>query len=430
MSSDFTSDATAGLPGPSWFVERRRAAAERFASAEMPTTAEEVWRYSRIGDLDLAGRRPVADADAAEAGDRACELAAAVTEAATTVITVDGRTAIEGDVPPGVTVGVADTASESAVGAALDRAFDAGPDPLHDLHDAFCQPIEFKVADGADVGPIVVVRESVDPDVVSFPRLVVRAGQNSRVSVIEVFVSADGEKTLAFPVTELIADRDAHLTYSSVQILGDSSWQLARLASSVSQNATVRAGVVAFGSDYSRLRCDTTLDGRGANGDLFAGYLGNGSQLLDFRTFQDHRAPDTTSNLLFKGALADRSSSVYTGLIKIRPEGRGSQAFQTNNNLKLSPDTFAESVPNLEIENNEVQCSHASTVGPIDPEQRFYLESRGVPTERAERLIVRGMFDEVFAALHLGGLDRIVRESLDHQLESTEFVALDAETGP
>ena len=120
--------------------------------------------------------------------------------------------------------------------------------------------------------------------------------------------------------------------------------------------------------------------------------------MLDFRTFQDHAAPDTTSNLLFKGAVGDQAASVYTGLIQVEKNARGTNAFQTNRNLKLSDDAWAESVPNLEIENNDVHCSHASTVGPIDEDQRFYLESRGVPPEVAERLIVAGFFDEVLEA--------------------------------
>ena len=123
--------------------------------------------------------------------------------------------------------------------------------------------------------------------------------------------------------------------------------------------------------------------GRGATGDLLAVYFGEGDQTLDFRTFQDHDAPDTTSNLLFKGAVGGHSRSVYTGLIQVEKEARGTNAFQTNRNLKLSDHAWAESVPNLEIENNDVHCSHASTVGPVDEEQRFYLESRGVPPTRS-----------------------------------------------
>ena len=124
----------------------------------------------------------------------------------------------------------------------------------------------------------------------------------------------------------------------------------------------------------------------------------------DFRTIQDHDAPHTTSDLLFKGAVQDESRSVYTGLIKVRKHARGTAAFQTNRNLTLSEGAWAESVPNLEIETNDVRCSHASTVGPIDADQRFYLESRGIPTQIAERLIVLGFFDEVLDQLPVGPL--------------------------
>ena len=121
--------------------------------------------------------------------------------------------------------------------------------------------------------------------------------------------------------------------------------------------------------------------------------------MLDLRVTQTHAAPKTTSDLLFKGAVQDRARSVYTGLIHIEKDARGARAFQTNRNLKLSSEAWADSVPNLDIENNDVKCSHASTVGPIDEEQRFYLESRGIPPEIADRLIVLGFFDEVIDKL-------------------------------
>ena len=119
----------------------------------------------------------------------------------------------------------------------------------------------------------------------------------------------------------------------------------------------------------------------------------------DFRTLQDHAAPATTTDLLFKGAVQDRGRSVYSGLIRVRPGARGTNAFQTNRNLVLSEGARADSVPNLEIDENDVGCSHASAVGPVDEEQRFYLESRGVPPEVADRLIVLGFFGEVLDRL-------------------------------
>ena len=262
---------------------------------------------------------------------------------------------------------------------------------------------------------IVVVHSFSASDVVSFPRLVVRAGPGAHVT------RGRGVRQPRRPRAPLAPGHRAGRRprrpprHASVQVLGDTAGRSPASPRPWPRAATLRAGTAAFGGDYSRLRVDTALAGRGAHGDLFAGYFGSGTQLLDFRTFQDHVAPDTTSNLLFKGALDEKGASVYTGLIKIRPEARGSQAFQTNRNLKLSDDAWAESVPNLEIENNEVQCSHASTVGPIDAEQRFYLESRGVPADRAERLIVKGFFDEVIEALPLGPYERVVRAELDRR---------------
>ena len=417
MTTAFSTDTAAAQPGPEWLVRRRREAAQRFEAASLPSTGEEVWRYSRIGDLDLDAHRPATRDDmATEPDDVVADLLARAGDA-TVVWTAAGHVA-RTTVADGSKVRVVhadDLDPDGPLGTVLGES----TDPLVDLHDAFAVPVLVQVPEGADGGTVVVVHSAGAGDVASFPRLVVDVGQAGQAEVIEIFVGPDGTNTLSFPITELHVGRDATLRHASVQILGDASWQIGRLASSVDQGGALHAGAVALGGDYARIRADTTLAGRGAHGDLSAAYFGDGSQLLDFRTFQDHVAPDTTSDLLFKGALGEKGASVYTGLIKIRPGARGSQAFQTNRNLKLSDDAWAESVPNLEIENNEVQCSHASTVGPVDAEQLFYLESRGVPTGRAERLIVRGFFDEVLDRLPLGAYESLVRDTLERKLERT-----------
>lgn len=415
MTTAFTIEASGTLPGSDWLVARRAAAAERFAGSALPSADQEVWRYSRIGDLDLTAVAPIAaDATPAPVSPAVKDLLGQVGDASVVIVTVDGRVVDTQQVEGSRVVVTTPSDASSALGTALGVETDA----LIALHDAFCTPVEIQVPANVDAGSIVVIHQASTAGVAGFPRLVVDVAQNARAAVTEIYVSEDDVATLSFPVTELLVARDATLHHGSIQILGNAAWQIGRLASSVEQGGHLRAGTAAFGGDYARLRVDTALVGRGAHGDVYAGYFGTGGQLLDFRTFQDHVAPDTTSNLLFKGALAERSSSVYTGLIKIRPQARGSRAFQTNRNLKLSDEAWAESVPNLEIENNEVQCSHASTVGPVDAEQRFYLESRGVPTDRAERLIVKGVFDEVFVALELGVFDRLVRDRLDRALEA------------
>jgi Fe-S cluster assembly protein SufD len=198
----------------------------------------------------------------------------------------------------------------------------------------------------------------------------------------------------------------------TVQQLGLATWQLGGQVSQVEGEASLRTTSVGFGGDYARMRTECRMVGRGATGELDAVYFGEGRQTLDFRTFQDHVAPDCTSNLLFKGAVGGQSRSVYTGLIHVGKDARGTNAFQTNRNVKLSDGAWAESIPNLMIENNDVRCSHASAVGPVDEEQRFYLESRGVPTDDAERLIVSGFFDEVLGRLPVAEIVPLVRATV------------------
>jgi Fe-S cluster assembly protein SufD len=256
-----------------------------------------------------------------------------------------------------------------------------------------------RIARGATVvDPIVIGHWTDAADLLTFPRLVVRAGEASTAAVVEYHASGPGAG-LCVPVVELDVAPAANLGYLHAQNLGFDTWQLGSQVAKVDQEATLVSASAGFGGDYARMRTDCRLVGRGATGNLRAVFFGEGTQTLDFRTFQDHAAPDTTSDLLFKGAVGGTSRSVYTGLIRVRKNARGTHAVQTNRNIKLSEGAWAESVPNLEIENNDVRCAHASAVGPVDEEQRFYLESRGVPTPVAERLVVTGFFDEVLSQL-------------------------------
>jgi Fe-S cluster assembly protein SufD len=218
-------------------------------------------------------------------------------------------------------------------------------------------------------------------------------------------------------VTELLVDDNAHLRYLSVQEHGPRTWHLGFQRSQVGRDATVHTSAVALGGDYARLRSEARLDGQGSESNQLAVYFGDGTQMLDFRTLQDHDAPHTRSDLLFKGAVEDEARSVYSGLVRLRRPAQKANAFQTNRNLVLTEGARAESIPNLEIEANDVRCSHASAVGPIDDDQRYYLETRGVPPEEAERLIVLGFFDDVFMRLPVGALTRGLRASVVDKLE-------------
>ncbi|HUY67053.1 MAG TPA: SufD family Fe-S cluster assembly protein [Acidimicrobiales bacterium] len=304
------------------------------------------------------------------------------------------------------------------------------------LNDAFSvDPVVVDVRPGAVIDdPIVVVHVVSGPGGhAMFPRTVVRAGEASKAGLVEIVVdidtglladlppatpatdggrAADGPERLVVPVTELQVSDRAALAYVSVQSLGAETWQLAHQSSTIGADATLRSFAVALGGAYARLRTDSALRGRSGTSLLRAAFIGREDQMLDFRTLQDHLAPRTTSDLLFMGAVADRSHSVYSGLIRVRRGAVKADAMQTNHNLVLDEGAHADSVPNLDIEENDVKCSHASTVGPVDEEQRYYLESRGVEPQVAERLIVAGFFEDIAAQVPISGMRSMIGRAL------------------
>jgi Fe-S cluster assembly protein SufD len=302
------------------------------------------------------------------------------------------------------------------------------------LNDAFAaDPLVVDVADGASIEhPVVVVHVVSGPggDAV-FPRTMIRSGASSVASVIEIVVDADTgggllaelsstgtpppanpSEHLVVPVTELQVADGATLGFVSIQALGPATWQLAHQASSIGADASLHSFAVALGGDYARLRTDSALLGTSGSSKLRAAYIGRDEQMLDFRTLQDHRAPKTTSDLLFMGAVADHSHSVYSGLIRMQRGAVRSDAMQTNHNLVLDEGAHADSVPNLDIEENDVRCSHASTVGPVSEDQLYYLETRGVEPEVAERLIVAGFFDDIANQVPIAGTRAVVGRAL------------------
>jgi Fe-S cluster assembly protein SufD len=383
-----------------------------------------VWRYSRIDDLDLDDFRPVSEAPAAGAGVEAGALELlrplldATPDRAALVVARNGRIVHAELADDLAAKGMRAERMGEADADVLGRAIDRAPDVFLGFNDAFLgEPVVVRVPAGIAVGgPVVVAHLTEGDGLAAFPRLVVEAGDDSEVSVLEVQASG-AEPGLVVPVTEIAVGPAARVGHMTVQQLGLATWQLGLQVASVEAEASLRTTTVGFGGDYARLRTDCRMVGRGATGELDAVYFGEGEQTLDFRTFQDHVAPDCTSNLLFKGAVGGRSRSVYTGMIRVGKEARGTNAFQTNRNVKLSDGAWAESVPNLVIENNDVRCSHASAVGPIDEEQRFYLESRGVRTDEAERLIVSGFFDEVLGRAPVPAVVPLLRLTVGAKFE-------------
>jgi Fe-S cluster assembly protein SufD len=422
----FTPDAARALGGPQWLVERRVAAAERLDTITWPTQAEEIWRYSKIDEFDPARYQAFLPDELGDPGVEGAPgggpLAAEAGDRAGLVVARNGRV-VHHELDPaleakGVVVCGLDTCDEDDVLPWLGQCTDASPDAFTVLHDAFLAGgALIRVPPGVVVDrPIIVLHWSHGEGRASFPHTLVVAGEQAEVAVVDRFASVGGDH-LVDAAVELIVGDAAHVRYLSVQEHGPHIWQVALQRAHLGRDATLRSSAVALGGHYARLRSEARLDGSGSESDLLAVYFGDGQQMLDFRTLQDHAAPHTRSNLLFKGAVEDHAHSVYSGLVHLRPEAQRAEAYQTNRNLVLTEGAGAESIPNLEIEANDVKCSHASTVGPVDDDQRYYLATRGIPPEEADRLIVLGFFDDVLNQLPVRSLAAPLRDAVVRKIE-------------
>jgi Fe-S cluster assembly protein SufD len=420
----FEPTAASALGGPGWLRARRSEAVDRLSSRSLPTTDEEVWRYSRVSELEPTDFTLVAEPPHRAVPPTVTDLLASLPDRAGAVVVRNGFVVHAELAEPwqakGVRFGPASTMADAEELVVGDDGWEP-PDYFALANQAFTSdPVALDIPAGLVVEhPFVVVDWLDSVGAAVFPQVVVNAGADSQANLLEWQGSAVVQ-AFAAPVTRVRLHDAARLGHVVVQTRHDQVWQVANQAARVGRDASLVAAQGALGGDYARTRVDCELVGRGASGNLIAVYFGEGDQMLDFRTFQDHAAPDTTSNLLFKGAVSGRSRSVYTGLIHVGKEARGTNAFQTNRNIKLSDGAWAESVPNLEIENNDVRCSHASTVGPVDEEQLFYLESRGVPTSVAERLIVAGFFDEVLDQLPVATVAALLELEIDRRLSRGE----------
>jgi Fe-S cluster assembly protein SufD len=264
------------------------------------------------------------------------------------------------------------------------------------------QPLYVRIANSAEGGSL-------------FWRLLVVAGEQSRFSLIEEYVS-DRPDLPAYTnaAVELFVEQGAKLEYVSLQNLSRETWHFASHHAWVARDAELDWVAGGFGSKKGKIRIQNDLAGPGATSRVTGAYFSDGTQHLDYDTFQEHMAPSTTSDFAFKGALRDESTCVWRGMIRVERDAQKTNAYQENRNLLLSEKAHADAIPGLEILANDVRCTHAATIGQVDREELFYLMSRGLSKSEAERLIVRGFFSEI--------LDRIelepVREALGAALEA------------
>jgi Fe-S cluster assembly protein SufD len=248
-----------------------------------------------------------------------------------------------------------------------------------------------------------------------FWRLLVVAEPGSRFSLIEDLSTSDPELAgYSNAVVELFVGQDAKVEYVSLQNLARETWHFASHRASVGRDAELDWVAGGFGSKKGKVRIENDLAGQGATSRVTGAYFADGDQHLDYDTLQEHQAPNTTSDFAFKGALRDEATAVWRGMIRVEPDAQKTNAYQENRNLLLSPKAHADSIPGLEIQANDVRCTHGATVSQVDRDQLFYAMARGLTQADAERLILRGFFQDV--------LDRIelepVREALGEALEA------------
>jgi Fe-S cluster assembly protein SufD len=376
---------------------------ERYRALPLPTTADEAWRFT-----DLKGFDPDAfDGSGGERSPRASMLDIDV--AGLAVVTEDGleleRT------PVGVTFEPLDENHER-LGTLV------GHDEKFAAHNAAIwkhgllvviprgvvleQPLYVRVANTAPKGSLVF-------------RLLVIAEEGSRATLIEEYTSATPDlEGYSNAVAELFVEQAAKLEYVSLQNLSTETWHFATHHAQVARDAELDWVAGGFGSKKGKIRIQNDLAGPGATSRVTGAYFADGVQHLDYDTFQEHIAPSTTSDFAFKGALRDEATAVWRGMIRVEKDAQKTNAYQENRNLMLSKKAHADSIPGLEILANDVRCTHGATLGQVDREQLFYLMARGLSRAEAERVIVRGFFQDI--------LDRIelepVRETLGEALEA------------
>jgi Fe-S cluster assembly protein SufD len=260
--------------------------------------------------------------------------------------------------------------------------------------------------------PLVVEVQGTIPGSASFPQLAVRVGEDAEARVVVVYRSAEDAGLLMVPRVDLEVGDGARLKFISVQVLDHAATAVVHQRAVLGRDATSQIGEIGLGGRLGRLDLGVKLVGNGASSEVVGLYFGEGSQTLDYRMVIDHEGKNTISDVFIKGAVEDDAQSVFTGLLRIEKEATRTSTFETNRNLVLSDNAKAQSVPNLEILCNDVMCGHASSVGPLEAEHLYYLQSRGLTRERAERLLIRGFFRQVIDRLPIEGFGKPVSDEV------------------
>lgn len=273
------------------------------------------------------------------------------------------------------------------------------------------------VPDGVVVEqPIEVTHVLSGSNVASFPHTLIITGKNAEVTVVESFTSAEAsDEGLCIAVNDLIAGEGSKLSYCTIQELNLASKIIQVNSNTAARSANTKSFTLNTGSQWVRNESLSALAAEGANSDMLACSIPSGSQQYDQRTFQEHAAPHTTSNLLYKNTLYGTAKTVFAGLIKVDDGAHYTDSYQTCRNLLMEDSTEANSMPGLEINADQVKCSHGSTAASVSDEEIFYLRARGIHPTQARRLIAHGFSVEVIELIGNEKLEELVLEAVERK---------------
>jgi Fe-S cluster assembly protein SufD len=403
---------------PAWWLETKKAAWNQFLALPMPARNDERWRFSSVTALTLEG---VTLSD-----DTSTALPALPSFPHTAEIVFHNRQIAARTQLP------AELAAKGVIFCSLEEAVVKHPDLVRAhlqkhpaqlgsekfvaLNTAFATTGVFLyVPKGLEITqPLAVVHAVSGAGNAIFPHTLAVLGEQAKATLVEFFVSAEktGRQFVA-GVNDLYASDGAQLTY-----VGAQNWTADTLAFQsnnivAQRDARVVSLNVHLGGKQSRHESHSRLQGPGAHSEMLALTVATGEQEFDQRTLQTHQAPHTSSNLLYKNALLNKAKTIFSGLIVVEPDAQKTDAYQSNRNLMLSDEAEANSLPGLEIQANDVRCTHGATTGRIVPEQEFYLRSRGIKPEQAHQLIVFGFFEEVLNKLEDEELHAALRSLIE-----------------
>jgi Fe-S cluster assembly protein SufD len=394
FAPDFDAFDAAHKGGPFFLEALRRRAFGRFAELGLPTSKTEAWRFTSLRPIaqtswTLSGRAPHTRS-VRSAGVSVSDLRQAIARAPEKMERALGRIA----------------RFEASAFTALNTAF-------------FEDGVLVEIAKGAVVAEPIELEflwNGADVPEVSYPRVLILAGEGSQATIVETWAGRGGRPYLTDAVTEIEVGDGAVLTHVKSQTEDEAAFHIQSIAARVGRSARFTSHNVALGGAIARTDLDVLLAEEGAECELFGLFVGHGSQHIDNHTTIDHARPHGVSRELYKGILDGKARGVFHGMVIVRPGAQKTDAVQTNKNLLLSREALVDSTPALEILADDVKCRHGSTTGQLDETALFYLRSRGIGEAEARALLTRAFASDVIGKIGVPAVRAAIESALSTRL--------------